>query len=1141
MNRKTLFTILLSFLATGAIAQNNKLNINVGGDTSPSGERIRNKAVPSSKVISERGISKSDSIIRVAAKRFPDVSRYEHAFYQNVTKQNGLWKGIGRPLTATEASHLNRYYCLSRQVQPGKYVYLQAKNCNGQLTTDHSMGTYLANPFSSSDDGIDSDWKSKLKTVCQWEIVFDRNGTNEEDAYDADGNLIYKYFPVNIGERKIVGHFTDASGMPVNFRTDPKVKGIYIELDELGYEKCIAFVDDEQHFLRNADGAYQTHLTRDKQGNITRNMSCNMFGVPMIDSWGNCGWTANYDQRGNCIANTYIDTEGNPMRMPNFREAVDEVVTKQYTYDRYGRLISCTYLDQEMHPDTTQNGVHRWVLTYNDRGQRTSCHNYKMDSVTLVKDDGVARWVAEFDRWGNQTYFVTYDEQGHFVNEVGYGDCVHIRRYDGTTMIYREDYNTENGIDSILNWKVVKTETADTTWMFNSKKIEVVVYDNQHRQLSLAYYDFNWKPIDDGSWHKEEKTYQDYADSSVVTTVYYNADLTPVLQGEGKEYDTEVVQTDSTTRTKITTTYRNGKLVERTGYEYDETYSNTTALLNFDNVGMRARSMTGEGLFYKAVPLRNAQGEAIAWTIKNEFGEPAYALFGDWDMASRWVTNPVSGSRVLDEYNDSITSDHNPWDRVCKAFCLEVIDSTALRLGLHTGDIIMRYGDWHYSVPDSTYQRYYENMLIHESVSKASMKKKIVVMRHNPSDRTSTLISLDLPAGTPRQLGFVYHILYMTHEETQRYVNTVKRYAMSTDLNRQNTTNQGEDYYWFFVPYKLGDSDDRMGYLDGLNENSIVLAWEAFVNGQSYLVTYKDGIDMDKVAKSSNDSTAIYYTTDGLTVQRYMMKKSPGLYGRKSVTNDINTIPRVAFLADSLSLALHTYSPENIMRTPSEAIQAYRTIKACMHDSIEGKNSMLRHVLLTGDKMPKGTQSLLKYYLSTTNTIADYFAARDIVNHIDWSGYICTYDSIGNELYCLMTDSIATEVFIPTDDNTISVLTGQMIVPHKIITAKVTNDGFMRQRGLEGTFVILGCNEWRAGQSYRSLREQMQGDAEGIRHLSIAPITTDADGQQLIGKVQTLSFPAGLIGITYGLREVDGQVFLDVQKRAKKLPKAKKR
>ena len=140
-----------------------------------------------------------------------------------------------------------------------------------------------------------------------------------------------------------------------------------------------------------------------------------------------------------------------------------------------------------------------------------------------------------------------------------------------------------------------------------------------------------------------------------------------------------------------------------------------------------------------------------------------------------------------------------------------------------------------------------------------------------------------------------------------------------------------------------------------------------------------------------------------------------------------------------------------------------------------------------------------------------------------------------------MSDSIATEVFIPTDDNTISVLTGQMIVPHKIITAKVTNDGFMRQRGLEGTFVILGCNEWRAGQSYRSLREQMQGDAEGIRHLSIAPITTDADGQQLIGKVQTLSFPAGLIGITYGLREVDGQVFLDVQKRAKKLPKAKKR
>lgn len=1139
--KKTAIIILVSALfATYANAQ--KWSTILGGnkvDTEQTEDNSGRESDPAAGTVEESDKENREININVDTRHFPNVSRYDHALYQHVTKQNGFWKGIGRPLTAAEASHLSCYYRLSRSVGHERYVYMQSLNAKGDLTTNHTIGTYLGR---ANDDDISDTWSSKLDEVCQWEVLYCDNGVIQENAYDKDGDMVFQYHPMATGVRKIHGHFTDASGNPVNFRgSDSPVKGVYIEQDVMGYDSIIAFIDANNQYVRNSDGAFISKRIHDQQGNVVCNMSCNPFGEPMIDDWGNCGWTATHDARGNELMSTYIDTEGNPMRMPEKKSGAVPVITQKYTYDRYGRYTECRYYDQNMQPDTTATGVHLWRITYDAQGNRTSCANYRLDGTTPVNDtDGWARWENNYDRRGNLIREVMYDADGNFINQLRGGDCLHLYRYEGDKRVLREDYNTTNGTDTTLNWRVASGFAADTTFMLGSGKIEVESYDRQHRLVADAYYDSDMQPITGyGDWHRWQKTYVEDATHSRATTVFYLPDGTEMERtDEGTVYTRQVVETDSTTRIKTTSYYLGNRLVKREGAEYDPTFSYSTALISYDAMGMPARSniptFGNTGLFNRVVPLRNSEGDAVAWRCENEFGEPTYIQFGDWENASRWVSR--TGNYLLDEHNDSISSDHNPWDRVPKAFYIEVIDSTALQLGLRSGDILMRYGDWHYSQPDSVYHRYYENTLVYETVDRAMTEKPVVVMRHNPEDGTSNLVSLTLPQGTPRQLGFQYHIIYMTEREAQRYNHTVKLYAMTNELSRSNVCQQGEGTVWFFVPYKVGDADDIEGYTNGLNENGIILAFMAYRDEQTYAVAFDDpNIDLDKVTSAGNDSTVIYYTTDGHTVKNFTMTSAPYQYGRSSYTSMMPENAALHLLADSLMSTLPPLPHDSTMRTPEEAMHDIYMLSAGKRDEVEGREGWLKYIYKTGLQPPRGADSCQHVWIALEeSTIADILATEDMLTHIDWTGYTCIPDSSNTYSFYLQNDSTATELYRISDNN-IEHFTGTFRVPFNLIVLEAIEDGFMDEQGYHGKYALIAVNGWSFGQSITAYNSARNNSS----HIIIAPITETANGYKL-GKNITLNTDESL-GTEISIMQADYRVFSEVLKRAQKLSKAKKR
>jgi hypothetical protein len=528
------------------------------------------------------------------------------------------------------------------------------------------------------------------------------------------------------------------------------------------------------------------------------------------------------------------------------------------------------------------------------------------------------------------------------------------------------------------------------------------------------------------------------------------------------------------------------------------------------------------------VPLRNNQGDAIAWRCENEFGEPTYVQFGDWDNASRWVSR--SGDYLLDEHNDSITSAHNPWEEVPKAFCIEVIDSTALSLGLRSGDILMRYGEWHYSEPSAEYHRYYENTLIYETVDKANVSKTVVVMRHNTEDGTSNLVSLTMPPGTPRQLGFQYHIIYMTERETLRYTQTVKRYAMTNELSRTNNCQEGEEKVWFFVPYKVGDAGNISGYNDGLNENAVILAFVAYIGGEPYAITYNNQkIDMGKAASEGNDSTVIYYTADGQTVKSFTMTEAPYNYGRRSYTSMIPDNAALRLLADSLLSTLPSLPHDSTMRSPEDAMTDVYMLSAGQRETIEGKAGWIKYIYDTGEMPPRGVDSNRRVWIEPDeSSIADIIATEDMLTNIDWTGYTCIPDSSGSFSYYMMNDSTATELY-RLSDYSIEHFTGNLKVKFNLIVLNTQEEGYMHEQGLQGSYVLIALNGWKYGQDFNSYLSSMNA---ATYTATLAPITESANGYK-IGRNITLSTTEGL-GASISLQQVDYGLFREVLKRAKK-------
>lgn len=906
---KRLLSVILALCPLIMFGQNNdwkQLQNKINSDMSRSS--IRPSQKPKTDSLPSSFLTVNPTAVQ---KTLPDLSKgYYAECYHKIVNQYGFWKGIGHKLTKEDMQHTNVYYRLLRRVgMPAgtPFEYMQIVDSYGELTTNHSYEPHLFKITLK-----DSVWKEKLEKVCQVEKIARNGMLVQENYFDADGKLILQYHPVSIAKNHIIGHYTDAYGA---FAKLSKLDGydyISIWLDENGYEQEIAIVDENGYLKPNDDESFILLRKHDKDGNLIRGMSADAFGNPMTDNWGNCGWEATYDKEGNQLTNIYLDREGKAMRIPR-KKTRENACKILYSYDKWGNMLSKSYYDKDHQKDTIIGGIHRYLYTYNDRGKRTSCQAEGLDGKLVDFGKDYASWENRYDEKGNNIYAVYRNQKGRLCSD---GECIFISKFKDGEQILREKYKTTNGMDSVLTYRKVVTALNDTTWYYDENVVWIVKKDKEGRTVRSGYYNLSLIPIEPWGYHCRIDQFTDMPHYSIQTQKYLDREENLVTLNEKFEEDHNIIvmEVDSVKHTKTYSKYVGQKLLDKWGYAYDEDFIQNRGLISYDSLGFRGRTFKAESFYYKANSTRNEQGNNIIWSGENEFGEPSYIQLGDWNNALIYCTSVVGSGYYYNENNDTIPTNYekriNYKDGLYKSFCIELIDSAAYRAGLRTGDLIVRYGDWQYPV-SSTFGRYWLNLLCYESVRKATEKKPMVVMRHDPLTRTSKLIELTMPEGTPRQIGFLYHMLYMTSKERARYDQTTKAQHHSVHLDSFNTTIEDNEEVHFVFPYKMGSANDKNAFMKGFQDNAIVLAWEPYKNGRSDLFKcYGDEYrPINNAFNNKCDSIALYYTVDGKTILRRVFNYDFIRYGVRRSSTEVSDASAIYALADSVEAAFLSQHP----------------------------------------------------------------------------------------------------------------------------------------------------------------------------------------------------------------------------------------
>ncbi len=1040
--------------------------------------------------------------VKIKARSFPDVNGYYSECYANVVNKYGFWKGLGPKLSKEDIKHTRRYFKLLRpagQPSTAPFTHMQILDPWGNPFNE-SYGPILANPFGSDTD-ISSSWKYKLKDICQFEKI-SRNGVMvQENMYDKNGTLVLQYFPTSVSQNRIIGHYIDAYGSLAHLREDKECTYVGILLDENGYETRVTFMDDEGHIVRNSDGAFTQIILHDAEGNLLQTQSGDAMGTPILDNWGNCGWRYEYNKKGWMTSATCIDQFGSPMRMPKRRSEVShDCIHVKYSYDNWGNQTECAFFDADGNPDTITGGIHRYLYQHTLYANTTLCRSEDLNGHLVNYDTDKAMWIQHLDNQGHRLYIVTLNADSLLTTS---GTCLERARYVDGQRVWQVKYKSTDGLDTVPTYRFVSTPECDSIINFEDNKINIERYDSKRRLVSDEYYTLDMEPSTGFlDYHIKQSIYTDTPQSQHKEVKYlgfdhelqlptdvswrsYNRDVYHYDYAHHTYYNHEFygdqiqkrIDMDSVAHLRVTTKYDNGHIADKYGNLLSDDNSEYIGLIYFDSLGYRGRSFRADALYYTMQKNISIQGTTVAWQSLNEFGEPCYAMTGDWNSAPIYCVNVLNDAYYYDENGDTIPSTADGRkefkDNLYKAFVIELVDTLAYNLGLRTGDLIVRYGDWHYPIP-SILGRYRENLLCYETIRYAALSKTIVVMRHDPATRTSQLLQFELPQGTPRQLGLLYHMIYLTTKENERYKATVQSNLINVRLNPINSEQKGNDELNFFKPCKVGRSSSKQLFMSGFQDNAIVLAWEAFMDGQSYFFSvYDKQLNAENVFEQKYDSIYMYYTVDALTTQRHIFHNNDftsdlRYYVVRSRTNvsDGSTFHRLASELQQRYDALHPRTP--IVLTPHQAAERLLQIENGVTESTNSGSGFRGTGQYNFGDVQQYRGVIYDY---SKMSYPDMFTTRDIMAGLDFSQYF--YGHSKDDTNYLLRDKKGrfTEVCWTSSDG-IRFLTGNVTMSDmQLITTTIEPDSTALRIGLGGKYIILQYADWRLGMTDTQLTQ----------------------------------------------------------------------
>lgn len=707
--------------------------------------------------------------------------------YAGIVKENTWMKGFNK-ISAEEATHRSCHYVFYKMGRFARYPFaVEARDAYGELTSEHTMSTYLVNHHDDTDDSADADIMERLGTVVRWELLADAEGKFcvQERAFDKDDNVIYCYNNTMTEDPSVfVSTYVNEVGFPIMMR-DSCYIFLRTTMDEDGREVLQEFYDDKGFPVTNKDGAFKTRKVYFDNGLQMAEASLFIDGSPVIDRFGNCGWCVleTTEDGFNDALVVYYNDEFKPCRVKP-----DDVMFRKCEYDEHDRLIKQTYwkvedslytVDDlafyikegyvELIPDVDNNGMHGLEVEYDDFANNISYHAIDINGEIYRNDEhSIYEIKREYDGKGNMIYEAAIDE-----NDLMF--YVDSSRYEGDELVYSKRFNVsadgDTTLDYTLEWDPEKLRYVEKDYYYSYYYYKE--YDADRRLMKSARFtiDGDLPEEDYDGMHSVIYNYDLDEENRVLVVEerYFDADGIPCGYEGAGSYHREKMIVDSVAHTKtiirMTTpdimSYGvdcNDTLTETfsKGYmnHYDEDFEVKIAESSVDETGQKSRTYDNGSFYYtlrNIISLCRSRGsKSVGYYAVNEFDELSLTRYnGD-----------VFAAIIRDEYYDA---DGSKLTDMEKFRPLVPAMSAPAGMGFKSDDILVQQDDW-------TMWRYADGDLILGLDLEPDYREPHVfrVLRYNEERNDYELVEIRTEAGDERVSEINYMLYYLTESEEDR-------------------------------------------------------------------------------------------------------------------------------------------------------------------------------------------------------------------------------------------------------------------------------------------------------------------------------------------------------------------------------------
>lgn len=714
--------------------------------------------------------------------------------YASVVKEGTWMKGI-MGVSEHDASYLPFHYVFYKS---GRYACfpdsVEVRNGYNELTSEHSMTTYLVNHLDYTDNDADKIMLDRLQTVVKWVLSSDNKGKYciQEEAFNKDGELIFSLKNSINNDSVFISTYVDEFGFPITMR-DSNYIYLRTTLNANGHEILQEYFDDRGFPVMNKDKAFQTSKEYFANGIQKSEASLFLNGHRMIDRFGNCGWEV-LELAENGIDNlltVYFDEDREPCRLN------DNVMFKRWEYDEYGRCIKETYwkIDDEyldinvdslkilfdeknieLLPDTNKLGIHGYICEYNRHGKNTLYRTIGLDHKPKMASN------SKFVELQRQ-----YDDNGKMIKEIAVNEeNQNVWEYfaefseDGE-MLFNKSYTIDENLDTIMDCHLYWDKNKE-------RKIE--------KKYNGDYYTYNEYDIKGNirecSWYKtnsgepasipngKHKTLYDYEYNKdlkqlMITETYFNKDGYFCGYEENYPYYKECMLVDSLLHTKSIIRYTT-KNIKDFGVDTSETpidiffggkeltynkdFTVSLSEVSLDAHREKHRTYDNEAYYYQVkyvmsiLPIH--KDEIKGFYAVNEFGDPSLVRHGGELYSATW------NGMKFDEYGNLIV-EGTVIDRPLYAAI-----ETKEKLGFMDGDILVQQDDW---VLWKTSDESHLNGLDVEPTPTTCHHFK--VLRYNERNNKYDVVEINIPKGDERVTEIEYVKLYVTKAEENRIYQTM--------------------------------------------------------------------------------------------------------------------------------------------------------------------------------------------------------------------------------------------------------------------------------------------------------------------------------------------------------------------------------